>query len=264
MASSTEGRFSNGVPYLCLGEGPPLLVASGLSSEHANPRGVWRRMALGWVAPFAEHFTVYLVNRRPGLERGATMADLAADYAAAIEDDIGRPVLVHGTSSGGSVGLQLAIDRPELVQRLVLAAAACRLSPEGLRMMTEVVRLTEAGDHRQVSALLFGSQAPRPLAPAARRSGWLLGGMFAAADPTDMLATIAAENAWDAEPGLHRVQAPTLVLGGSADVFYSEDLFRRTATGIPDGRAVIFPGKSHMHVAGARVPAAIARGFLLG
>ncbi len=87
---------------------------------------------------------------------------------------------------------------------------------------------------------------------------------FAVDDPSDMLITIAAEDSFDAEPGLARVQAPTLVLGGSADTFYSTDLFRRTADGIPHGRVVLFPGKSHLHVAGSKMADGIALGFLIG
>jgi hypothetical protein len=60
------------------------------------------------------------------------------------------------------------------------------------------------------------------------------------------------------------VQAPTLVLGGTADPFYSEDLFRRTASGVPDGRAVIFRGKSHLYAAGSKAANSIALGFLIG
>ena len=260
----TEGAFSTGPPFLKVGQGPPLLVASGLTSEHKNPAGRWRKMALSWVAPFAEHFTVYLTNRRPGLAPGTTMADMAADYSAAIRHDIGEPVSVHGTSTGGSLALQLAIDSPELVERVVVAAAACRLSEEGRRLQRELIRRTEAGDPRGVGALLLGSLAPRALRYPARGIGWLAGNTFAVDDPSDTLAVMAAEDAFDAEPGLARIQAPTLVLGGTADSFYSEELFRRTASGIPDGRVVIFPGKTHMYVAGSAVPAAAALGFLLG
>src|SRR5688572_18981636 len=116
MAEVSEGRLSNGLPYLRLGAGPPLLVSPGLTSEHANPAGRWRRMSLSWAAPFADHFTVYLVQRRPGLDEGATLSDVAADYADAIERDLDGPVLLHGTSTGGSVALQLAIDHPQLVK----------------------------------------------------------------------------------------------------------------------------------------------------
>jgi pimeloyl-ACP methyl ester carboxylesterase len=264
MHEVTEGAFSTGPPYLKVGQGPPLLVASGLTAEHKNPTGRWRKSVLAWVAPFAEHFTVYLTNRRPGLAPGTTMAELAADYAGAIEDDIGQPVLVHGTSTGGSIALQLAIDHPALVQRAVVSAAACRLSDSGRRLQRELIRRTQAGDHRGVGALLLGSLAPRPLTYPARGIGWLAGNVFAVDDPSDSLAVLSAEDAFDAEPGLARIQAPTLVLGGTTDAFYSEDLFRRTAAAIPRGRAVIFPDKSHMYVAGSAVPAAVGLGFLVG
>jgi pimeloyl-ACP methyl ester carboxylesterase len=259
-----EGRLSTGVPYLRVGRGHPLVVASGLTSKHVNPTGVKRRMSLSWVAPFAEHFTVYLLNRRAGLTPGVTMADIAADYAGAIEHDIGGPVMLHGTSTGGSLALQLAIDHPELVQRMVVAASACRLSPHGRQVQREVVRLTREGEGRRATALLMRNLAPSPLAHAAHGLGWLAGGGLAADSHSDMLLTMSAEDSFDAEPELARVRAPTLVLGGTADPFYSEDLFRRTAAAMPHGRAVILPGKSHGYVGGSKVTASIALGFLMG
>ena len=261
---TVEGKFTNGVPYLRAGQGPPLLMASGLTAEHANPTGRWRKMAMSYVAPFAEHFTVYLTNRRPGLAHGATMSDIAADYAAAIDEDLGEPAFVHGTSTGGSLSLQLAIDRPDLVRRLVVSAAACRLSEDGRRMQAEMARLTRAGDSRGVGSLLLGEMAPRPLALPARAVGWLAGRMFATEDPSDTLVVLAAEDSFDVEAGLGRLTAPALVLGGGADAFYSEELFRRTAAAMPDGRVVIFPRKSHLYVAGSAVPAGVALGFLVG
>ncbi|HLM22034.1 MAG TPA: alpha/beta hydrolase [Propionibacteriaceae bacterium] len=263
MVEVTEGKLSSGLPYLRLGQGPPLVMASGLSSEHANPTGQWRRMSLSAAAPFAKHFTVYLANRKAGLASESTMAGIAADYARAIENDIGAPVMVLGTSTGGSVALQLAIDHPHLVKRLVLVAAACRLSPRGRQIQAEVARLTKDGDVRRAWALMMGTLAPGLLRYPARGLGWLAGRRFTAENPADMLITIAAEDAFDAEPDLHRVQAPTLVLGGTADAFYSEDLFRRTGTGIPNGRAVIFPGKGHVYVTSSKIPASIGLGFLL-
>ena len=87
---------------------------------------------------------------------------------------------------------------------------------------------------------------------------------FVAGKPADMLVTNAAMIAFDAEPELGQVRAPTLVLGGSADPYYSEDLFRRTAAAIPAGQAMIFPGKGHLYAAASRAAASIALEFLLG
>jgi len=78
-----------------------------------------------------------------------------------------------------------------------------------------------------------------------------------------MVVTLIAEEDYDAEPGLGRIQAPTLVLGGSDDSYHSEELFRLTAAGMQRGRVVILPGKSHGYVGGSKVTAGIALGFLL-
>lgn len=262
VAAVTEGRLSAGLPYMRLGKGPPLVMALGGSAEHANPAGLMRYISLSTAAPFARHFTVYLISRRSGLAPGCAISDIAGDYATAIEDDIGEPVLLRGTSAGGAVALQLAIGYPHLVRRLVLAPAACRLSPQGARMLADVARLIGGGVPRRAAALLAGKLAPRPLRHAASALAWLANPL-AADDPSDMLITNAAVRAYDAEPRLNQVRAPSLVLGGTADPYYSEDLFRLTAARIPDGHVVVFPGKSHLYVAGSRLPARMALEFLL-
>jgi pimeloyl-ACP methyl ester carboxylesterase len=86
---------------------------------------------------------------------------------------------------------------------------------------------------------------------------------LAVGNPADMLITNAAVVALDAEPELHQVRAPTLVRGGSTDPYYSQNLFQRTAAGIPGGRAVIFPGKGHLYAAASKAAANVALGFLL-
>jgi pimeloyl-ACP methyl ester carboxylesterase len=192
------------------------------------------------------------------------MADLAADYAGAIEQDLGEPACVHGTSTGGSVSLQLAIDHPHLVRRLVLAASACRLSPQGRQAQADLIRFVQGGQRRRAATALASTGVSPRLKPLAAVMGWVLARSIVVDDPSDMLATAIAEDPFDAEPDLHKVTAPTLVLGGSADGFYSADLFERTAAGISDGRAIVFPGKSHVRVAASKEAARLALGFLLG
>ena len=258
------GEFSGGQPYLRVGSGPPLLMVVGLTPHAGNPRGLQRWTTLTAATPFAREFTVYLVNRRPGLPAGTTMADLAGHLAVAVEQDLGGPVPVHGTSTGGSVALQLAVDRPALVRRLVLASAACRLGPVGRWAQAEFARRLRAGDRRGAWVPLVEPAVPTALRPTVRGVIRLVGPWLVPADPADMLATIDAEDAFDAEPRLGEVTAPVLVLGGGADPFYTEDLFRRTAAGVPDGRAVVFPGQGHVRAAASPAAVRTALTFLHG
>ena len=77
MSASTvqEGTLSGGHPYLRLGDGDPLVVLRGFTPTHTNPRqGFQRSTELRILRPLAEHFTVYAVNRRPGLPEGTITA----------------------------------------------------------------------------------------------------------------------------------------------------------------------------------------------
>jgi pimeloyl-ACP methyl ester carboxylesterase len=62
---------------------------------------------------------------------------------------------------------------------------------------------------------------------------WAFGPISAPHDPSDMVATIRAEDGFDATDDLGRITAPTLVIGGARDGFYAPELFEATAHGIP-------------------------------
>jgi pimeloyl-ACP methyl ester carboxylesterase len=244
-----EGSLYGGLPYLAVGQGPPLVVFSGLSSEHANPTGLARRFELQTLKPMARHFTVYAVNRKPGLPAGSTIKDLAGHYAEAIAREFPGPVSVEGISTGGSIAQQFAIDHPHLVRRLVLAATACRLSPHGREVQRRFAELIKDGRPRRAYATL----GPTLAATVAGGRGfavlmWLFGGSQRPDDPSDMLVTVAAEDAFDACPELHRITAPTLLVAGGRDRFYSPELFRETAERIPAGRLALYQDKGHASV----------------
>jgi pimeloyl-ACP methyl ester carboxylesterase len=96
----------------------------------------------------------------------------------------------------------------------------------------------------------------RPLARLAVRP-------MVADDPTDLLVTLDAEDAFDVEADLPRITAPTLVIGGAKDTLYSRELFEATARGVKDGRAHVFEGWGHMRTSGSRAAASLALGFML-
>lgn len=70
-----------------------------------------RRLAVSMTKPWTRHFRVLVVNRKQGLQPGESMSDIAGHLARAIDADLGGPVVLTGTSTGGSVALQLAADR---------------------------------------------------------------------------------------------------------------------------------------------------------
>jgi pimeloyl-ACP methyl ester carboxylesterase len=215
---------------------------------NANPTGIQRWGELRLLAPLARAFTVYRVGRRVGLEPGTTMTDLVNDYAEALEDEFGGPVDVLGISTGGSIVLQLAIDRPSLVRKLVVAGAAFRLSEQGRAFQRRTAELSAAGDRRGLARMqapdVTDSRLGRRIAGGLL---WPAGPLFIRRewDPSDMIATIEAEDAFDVGERLGEITPPTLVIGGDRDRFYPAELFGETARRIPSSQLIIYEERAH-------------------
>ncbi len=252
MLEVREGTLKGGLPYISLGEGPPLVVFVAGGPSHANPTGWQRRYEARWLEPLARGgFTVYRVNRKIGLKRGATtMADLADHYAIALEGEFaGRPVDVLGVSTGGMIAQQFAVDHPHLLRRLVLGGAAHRLGPVAREAELRSARFSAGGENRRSLAAMAPIFVASPLAQ--RLVGgmyWLtapLAGMGRDWDPSDMIATYEAEVAFDIGGRLGEISAPTLVICGERDRAFTPELFRRTAERIPDARLIVYEGRGH-------------------
>jgi pimeloyl-ACP methyl ester carboxylesterase len=144
-------------PFAALGSGDPVVVLAGLMPTTGVDGDGTVRAALGSLGLLAPRRRLVLLNRRPGLPRGMTMAALAAEHAEAIRAGLPAPVDVIGTSTGGSIAQQLAADRPDVVRRLVLVSSACRLGPEGRRLQRRVAARLRAGARRRAGAVLAAS-----------------------------------------------------------------------------------------------------------
>ena len=57
------------------------------------------------------------------------MNDVMEDVRAVIESSCDRPVVVMGMSKSGPVAIDLAINYPHLVERLILIASALPMEP---------------------------------------------------------------------------------------------------------------------------------------
>ena len=111
--TTTDGSF---VRYESRGEGPPLLLIPGLGF------GPW-----GWfkqIPELSKRFRVLTFDLRSPRDPEHGVAELARDVAALLErSGVGR-AHVLGTSLGGFVAQELALERPDLVDGLVLVCTS--------------------------------------------------------------------------------------------------------------------------------------------
>lgn len=73
----------------------------------------------------------------------------------------------------------------------------------------------------------------------------LAGSLATPRDPSDLVVTIEAEDAHHFRSRLCEISAPTLVVAGADDPYYTRRLFEETAAGIPDGQLVLYDRMGH-------------------
>ncbi|MCR2825914.1 alpha/beta fold hydrolase [Microbacterium sp. zg.Y909] len=246
-ATVESGEWPPGISFLRLGSGAALVYLPGLSGSPHLPSGAGLWMQGRLLAPFARRREVVWLHWSEGLEPPVSMAQIAARSAAAIASHLPAPVDVVGVSTGGSVALQLALDHPHLVRRLVVVSAAYRLSDHGRLVQRSLSAAVHTGHTRRAGAIMAAEvAASTPAAVVFGAAGWLMGRSTFAHAGAELLAVIEAEDDFDVGERLAEIAVPTLVIGAERDRFYSPELFRGTAERIPGGWAIVYPRAGHL------------------
>lgn len=244
--SASSGYFRSGLPYNRVGHGlRPLVIFPGLLFENKPQSG----MTFGY-GFLEKDYTLYFVLRKPGLPQGYTLKDMANDYAEMIRQEFGGPVDVLGVSTGGSIAQHIAADHPDLLRRLVLHSSAHALGAAGKQVQLEMGRLAAQGKNADTIEITFNFMLPRTgaLKTVLRPVFWLLSRLLTLGHPqklTDLIVTIQAEDQHQFQGRLAEITAPTLVIAGVDDPFYTPALFRETAAGIPNARLALYEKMSH-------------------
>jgi 2-succinyl-6-hydroxy-2,4-cyclohexadiene-1-carboxylate synthase len=178
----------------------------------------WDQLA----APLSETFQVTRVDL-PGHGGSATLEMNFVDTAAAIGEAGGKATYV-GYSLGGRLCLRLALDRPDLVQALVLVGASPGIADDTERaarreaddaLAAEIERMgTTAFLETWMAQPMFATLTPRPEDVAARLANTSAG----LATALRQLGTGVQEPLWDR---LGELAMPILAVTGQDDTRYA-------------------------------------------
>jgi 3-oxoadipate enol-lactonase len=227
------------------GQGTPLLLIMGLGASLET-----------WVAQraaFAGRHRVILFDNRGAGESDSppppwTVPDMAAD-AVGVLDALGiARAHVLGVSMGGMIAQEMAIRRPERVDRLVLAVSFGRPDPlrRAFLLFRRWARLQGADLVQEGVANLPWLVSPRVLNDPDRLEQ-ILGvvGTMPLMTADAYAHQIDAILEHDTLSRLDRVRAPTLVLAAGEDVLTPVALSREIAAAIPGARLEVLPQGAH-------------------
>ena len=193
-------------------------------------------------------FEVYFTNRWPGMAADTTFAEVAERHAEAIRDHFGEPVDVLGHSTGGSLALQLIADRPDVVRKAVVACAAYTLGPLAKQAQLELLHAVEATGRYSAEAIMDamgGNVRFRWLRTLLTPIAMVAAKRITIENPTDTIAMLRAEDAFDVRDRLGDIQTETLVICGAQDYFWTPEMFAETACRLPRGKLIMYPNRGH-------------------
>jgi 3-oxoadipate enol-lactonase len=236
-------------------DAPVLVLGSSLGTTHA----MWDDQ----VPAFAERFRLLRYDTRghggsPAPPGPYAMAELGADVLALLDRLGFDRVSFCGLSIGGMIGMWVASEAPERIDRLVLCCTVPWFPPR------------ELWDER---AATVRSRGMEPLVDAAIER-WLppdvraerpdleerLRAMLRSTPPEGYAGCCEAIRDMDLRDRLAGIEAPALVLAGSDDPSTPPERVREVADAVPDARYVELRGAAH--IANMARPDAFTRAVL--
>jgi pimeloyl-ACP methyl ester carboxylesterase len=236
--------------YESLGEGTTMVL-------QAHDHTPW---LFGQAPVFSQRYRFLTYDRR-GTGRSSsppgpwTAADLANDLAAFL-DALGiEKAIVGGSSLGGVVTAQFAVDHPGRALALVIGHTVPYLDPEGAAWLEREIETARSGGAaivNQPRSSTDEKEGPPTTDPAFAAMPWAK--MMAATGtglgrtPEERATAIAVLRGWDQRPrkgDLAKIEVPTLVIVGENEPRTTIEGSREWASWIPGARFVILPGAHH-------------------
>jgi 3-oxoadipate enol-lactonase len=223
------------------GGAPAVVLANSLGTR----RQLWSRQ----LPELTERFRVVTydhpghgVSGLPG--EPCTVEAFAHDLLGLLDELALERVSLCGTSLGGMVGIALALEAPERVERLILSCTSAYLGPPDA--WAERARIVRAEGMEAIADTVvvrwFTPELPREQPETVAR----FRAMLVATPPEGYARCCEALAAWDARERISAISVPTLVVAGAEDPATPVEHAELLASRIPGARLLVLERAAHL------------------
>lgn len=203
--------------YVSFGYGDrSFIVLPGLSDGLMTVKGKALLLAKPYVK-FFHDYTVYMFSRKNEMPEGYSIRDMAADQAEALKALGITKASVMGVSQGGMIAQYLAVDYPELVDKLVIAVSAPRVNEMMRGILLERIEAAQKGNHRKLMIDTAETAYSEQYLKRFRAFYPLLGRMGKPRTYDRFFINANAILSFDLYEELHKISCPTYIIGGEED-----------------------------------------------
>jgi pimeloyl-ACP methyl ester carboxylesterase len=232
--------------YETYGQGEALLLIAGIGY------GTW--LWAKQVPELSKYFSVITFDNR-GVGRSDkpdseyTVSLLASDAYELLRALNVERAYILGISLGGFIAQQLALDHPEIVNKLILCSTSFG-GPNMILPKGEILQFMAFGAGKETFQRgLELAFSPEYLAKNPEEIARITAPMRRNPQPRyAYLRQFMAPLNFNSEPRLHELTMPVLVMAGEADRVVPVENSRLLAAKLPNARLVTFPNAGHLFV----------------
>lgn len=231
--------------YASFGKGSKkLVVLPGLSDGLTTVKG----MALVLAPPykkFLKNYTVYMFSRKNDMPEDYTIRQMAEDQVKAMKELGIEKAYVLGVSQGGMISQYLAIDYPEMIEKLILTVTAPYANEVVSNAVSTWIDMANRGDHTALMVDTAEKMYSEKYLAKNRKLFPLLAGFTKPKSYDRFFKNAYAILNFDAREGLKDIKCPTLIIAGDDDKTVGNDAPDLLKQGISNSEVFIYKGLGH-------------------
>ena len=232
--------------YFKFGDGPEkLVIIPGLSVKSVMGSAEAIIKAYG---PTKDEFTIYVFDRRENYPSPYPVHEMAEDTVKVLRKLGVTRASFFGASQGGMISMDISVNHPEMVNKLVLGSTSARVQPEQLKVINEWISLAEKGD-RQELYLRFGEALYKEEVFEQYRGYFMETAKTVTDSELEKFITCAESiRDFDLSGRLKEIKCPTMVIGDYNDEVLDADATMQIAENLDhmsDFKLFMYIGYGH-------------------
>ena len=218
--------------YFKFGQGErALVIIPGLSVQSVM---ISANAVVSAYQPLTNDFTIYVFDRRKELPASYSVREMARDAAEALRALGLHQASVFGASQGGMIAMTMAIENPDLVQKLVLCSTAARMTEARYQAVEKWIELARAGSATDLY-LAFGEAIfPQDMFEQLRALLIETAKSVTDEDLSRFIILAEALKDFDVSSELEKISCPVLLVGSKDDRVLGADATEEIAERLND------------------------------
>ena len=231
--------------YVSFGHGSKnFIIMPGLSDGLLTVKGKALLLASSYTKYFND-YTVYMFSRKNDMPEGYSIREMAADQARALKELGITKTSVMGVSQGGMIAQFLAIDYPQLVEKLIITVSAPRVNEMIHDNVGSWIEMAKRDDYKNIMIDVAEKAYSEKFLKRYRKAYPILGYVGKPRSYDRFFVNANAILGFDASEELDKIECPTYIIAGSEDKTVGIDASYELKERIKDSELFVYEGLGH-------------------